>query len=468
MGHRQPSKAGIWVPLLAGIFWLVGGASSGLMAFVFSIVPGCMLVTAGVAALRLPGDPRKFQLSALGGAAGVLLALPMIFAAGFFEALWLLLLSAASFVAAGWSSQRREPPWEDVPVAPRSLTLAAVVASDEAVLATLAVAHNGLLDQDLERVAEEVEAAVALFDARGWLEKPASFHVEPQAAAPRVRRGRAAGLEFEHLFFESGYAPHDEMPGRERWLAREANRTAHAWMLRHADARPRPWLLCIHGYGMGRPWVDLPAFQAERLHQHLGLNLLFPVLPLHGPRRAGLGRKEVFLGGDVMDAVHGEAQAIWDIRRLLRWVKTEGEATSVGFHGISLGGYTTALLASLEEELACVIAGIPVTDFLRLIFRLTPTFALREMERVQLERKSLDEVTSVISPLVLPPVVPRERRFIYAGTADRIVTPDQVRDLWRHWEEREIAWYAGTHFSFWHDPDVRRLVDRALREWLLG
>jgi predicted esterase YcpF (UPF0227 family) len=37
---------------------------------------------------------------------------------------------------------------------------------------------------------------------------------------------------------------------------------------------------------------------------------------------------------------------MWDIRRILHWVRTQG-APSVGVHGVSLGGYQTALLAEL-------------------------------------------------------------------------------------------------------------------------
>ncbi len=468
MRHLRQSRVGIWVPLVAGLFWLVDGASSGFFGFVFSVVPGSLLVASGVAALRMPGDPRKFQLGALGGVVGAVLALPMLFAAGFFEALWLFALSSASFLAAGWSSQQREPDWEEVPTAVPSLPLAAKSALDEAVLATMSVARNGLLDLDLARVADEVQTAVAVEEARGFAEKPETFHPEPPPLESlRVVRGRAAGMDFEHVTFESAYEPDPEMPGRDRWLGRRANRTAHAWMLRHTDERPRPWLVCIHGYGMGLPWADLWAFEAARLHQDLGLNLLFPVLPLHGPRRAGLRSNEAMLGGDVIDALHGEAQAVSDIRRLLGWARAE-DAVSIGVYGLSLGAYTAALLGSLEEDLACVIAGIPPTDFPRLIFRLSPSLSLRELARLGVSPETVASALSVVSPLALESRVAHDRRFIFGGTADRIVTPDQVRDLWRHWDKPEIAWYSGSHFSFRRDPEVRRLVDRALREWRLG
>jgi hypothetical protein len=60
--------------------------------------------------------------------------------------------------------------------------------------------------------------------------------------------------------------------------------------------------------------------------------------------------------------------------------------------------------------------------------------------------------------------VPRERRYIYAAVADRLVPADQVYDLWKHWEEPEIVWYPGGHLTFRFHPAVRRLLERALAE----
>jgi hypothetical protein len=69
---------------------------------------------------------------------------------------------------------------------------------------------------------------------------------------------------------------------------------------------------------------------------------------------------------------------------------------------------------------------------------------------------------------VLEPRVPREHLALFAGVADRLVPPDQVRDLWRHWGRPPIVWYQGAHVTFMLDPRVRRLVDATLRDALLA
>ena len=60
--------------------------------------------------------------------------------------------------------------------------------------------------------------------------------------------------------------------------------------------------------------------------------------------------------------------------------------------------------------------------------------------------------------LVLEPKVAHEGRAIFGGIADRLVPPDQVRDLHEHWDEPSIAWYQGGHLTFTRDPDVKSCV----------
>jgi pimeloyl-ACP methyl ester carboxylesterase len=463
---RFPKEA--WIPLLAGLYWLWRAPEHGVAGFLFSVVPGCLLLSSGVAMLLWPGDRRICQFAALGGVLGILFALPAFFVMGLGQGLLLVAVSVAGFVAAGLHSVRFEPDIDGAPPAERGLALAAQVGVDEALLATMMVSMPFPRRNDYERIEREAAEARDLFEARGWLEKPEDYHrTPPPLEAPHLRPARARRLAYEHLSFESDYEPHPEEPGHDRWLGYVPNRVAHAWLVRHRDDRPRPWLICIHGYQMGHPWVDLAAFPPPWLHQRLGLNLVLPVLPLHGRRRIGRRSGDGFLMGDLLDTVHAEAQAMWDLRRLVGWVRSQG-ASRVGVMGYSLGGYNTALLASLEPGLDCAIAGIPATDFTRLFFRHGPVPTLRHAEERGMRADRMAETFRVISPLALKPRLPRERRYVFGAVADRLVPADQVRDLWRHWEEPAIQWYQGGHITFRAHPSVVRFISTAARESLLA
>jgi hypothetical protein len=458
---RWPPEA--WIPLAAGLFWLWRAPGHGLFGFLFSVVPGCLLLGAGVTMLLMPGDRRISQFAALGGVLGLVFALPAFFVVGLASGLLLVLASVAGVLAAGTHSLRLEPPVSEVPAPDGSLALAAQVAADEALLGVMLLFLPLPTSSDNERIAAEVADARLLYESRGWLEKPEDYHrAPPPLEKPLVRRRQVRGIAFDHVSFESGYEPHADEPGRERWLSYVPNRIAHAWMARH-EGGPRPWLVCIHGYQMGWPLIDLSAFPPEFFHHRLGLNLLLPVLPLHGPRRVGRRSGDGFITGDALDTIHAEAQAMWDIRRLLAWVRAQG-APAVGVLGLSLGGYNTALLASLDDDLACAVPGVPLTDFARAIYRHGPPLHLRDAAHHGVLEAMLRDVKRVISPLDLAPRVPHARRYIFGAVADRLVPPDQVRDLWLHWERPRIEWYQGGHLTFRAHAGVRRLVRDALRE----
>jgi len=212
---------------------------------------------------------------------------------------------------------------------------------------------------------------------------------------------------------------------------------------------------------MGILGIDVRVF--ERFFVENGLNVLIPVLPLHGPRRLGWHSGTGFLGLDVIDTLHAEAQSIWDMRRLLSWVRAQ-DAPAVGAFGLSLGGYTSALFASVAEGLDCVIAGIPLTDIPRMVKRHAEPHQFRYAQHLGFDLDAIAEIMRVVSPLALEPKVERAGRLIFGANADRLVTPDQVVDLWRHWEEPEIVWYAGSHLSFMREREVWSAVDRKLRE----
>ena len=358
-----------------------------------------------------------------------------------------------------WRSVARQAPTEAVPSPRASLTLGMKVALDELFLVTellsagVALPRSGLRD--------ELAAAVAFYRERGWLDEPARYHhTPPPLTSPTLRPGRIPGLRFERLQFESGYEPHPGEPGRERWLAYAPMRTAHAWVLQHPGPQ-RPWLVCIHAYRMGFPLADFLAFPAGWFHHQLGLNVLFPVLPFHGPRKLGWRTGEWIFSGDSLDTVHMQAQAVWDIRRLVGWLRAQG-APAVGVYGLSLGGYTAALLAALEAALDCVIVGIPAVDWVSLLRWNLPPALLRLAERIGLASDEAVQVERVISPLALPPRVSHERRYLYAAMADRLVPLHHARDLWRHWEEPRCVWYEGSHVSFGWEGAVRGLLHEAL------
>jgi hypothetical protein len=459
---REQGRYSTWglLTLVGGWIWLATGQSLGWIAWAPVGLVGGLCLSAGFGQLLWPGDRRMTQVGAAAGLLGMLLSVPYILVVGLGSAFTLFLGGLAAGFGSGRVAFDLELPFEGVPAPQRSASIVSKVALDEAILGFEQFQSSGFrLDGTIERVIAEVRETYGRFDRAGLLEKPENFHqIPPDLVDPKIRKQTVRGHSVEFLTFESGYAPAEDAPGRDRWLGYAPCRQGVAYVLRHPGP-PRPWMICTNGYRMGYARMDVGLF--ERFYASQGLNVLIPVLPLHGPRKLGRHSGTGFLGIDVIDTLHAESQAIWDMRRLLSWVRAQ-DAPSVGAFGLSLGGYTTALFASVADGLDAVVAGIPLTDIARVVRRHGLPHQVLYAERLGYDPEQIRSVLSVVSPLVLEPKVAHANRMIFGATADRLVTPDHVRDLWRHWDEPEIVWYQGSHISFMNERDVWSGVDRTL------
>ena len=367
---------------------------------------------------------------------------------------------AARFLARSTTRNLRFPEERlhpDIPTRTPRFGTAMGVWLDELLLAFMSTTRLNPSQEDLDRVSEEVTDGLAALEAAGALDDPSLAHrkpAKPPAMMTEARRYR--GINFERVSFDSGYEPTIELPGTVRWQSLPANQKAHAYVLRHAT--PRPWLVQLHGFGMGRE-SDLVAMRSLHFHRNLGFNVLHPVFPSHGDRSSGASGEDV-LTLDYLNNVHAVSQAVWEVRQLLAWAREDG--TPLAVHGVSMGGYLGALLAGLAPDLHTVIAGVPTVDLAWVMERHAPEEELSSLAERDLVGERAQQIHRVVSPLAFEPQVPRNRRFVYAGVADRMATPGQAHRLWTHWGEPPVLWYRGAHVAFAWSREVRGFVDRAL------
>jgi hypothetical protein len=355
-----------------------------------------------------------------------------------------------------WRSDNQRYP--EIPTRMMTFGTAASVLIDELMLAFMATTRLDSDDAELDRIARETKGAIALLETAGIFSDPTRLHPEPGPPRVNVHASSYRGIRYDDVSFESDYEPVIELPGTRRWLSISSNQIAHSYVLRHRE--PRPWLVNLHGFGMGHP-SDLIALRALHFHRDLGLNVIQPVFPVHGPRSEGLEGEQA-LTLDYLNNLHAVSQAIWDTRRIMAWARAEAGATSFGLHGVSMGGYTAALLAGLVDDLDCVISGVPTVDLAWVMRRNVPDEEREALDTRSLLGKMADRIHEPVSPLSFEPKLPPARRFVYAGVADRMATPGQAHRLWEHWERPPVLWYRGSHIGFAWSGEVRRFIDGAL------
>jgi hypothetical protein len=333
---------------------------------------------------------------------------------------------------------------------------------DVAALRLLVLASRPPEAATLVRIGDEATAALSLFQDRGWIAEPATYHREPPAPdGTRERKLRSANVRYTALSWLDGYECRPEEPGASRYNGYRRNRVARALLLEHRSG-DRPWLVCVHGFGMGTPTVDLRGFRALHLHRDLGLNVAFPTLPLHGARRPGGRGRPLLPSAEALDTVHGLQQAVWDVRQLLIHLRSRS-SQPIAVMGLSLGSCVAALVASLHDGIHAVTTMVPVADLASLMEDTAARYARTSDGETNLVTQ-VGPLLQPVSPLQLEPRVPLERRLIVAGTLDQFSPPSrQAVRLWEHWDRPELHWYHGGHISLFWARGVQDAIDSSIR-----
>lgn len=366
---------------------------------------------------------------------------------------------------------RREERYREVPALEPNASLIAEALLDGSFTMLVSMMVGVPDPQQVRRGHQELLAMRDFLAERGWYDDPAGYHRTPPPLrtpqrAERVARGIGGSTEFVELAFESEYEPHPGEPGRERWLSNDDNTTAVAYVLEHARG-DRPWLVCVHGFGMGQPTTNMQGLAAEWAHEELGLNVLMPVLPLHGPRSSTRFSGGGLLQPEYTNVMHLFSQAVWDIRRLVGWIRARSDQP-IGLHGISLGGYTVSLASAFIDDLACVIAGIPAVDFTSVARENEPWVYQAYGGDLQTDWPLVTEAMYPVSPLTYEPRLPHDGRFVYAGVGDRITKPDQARALWRHWGKPRIDWMPSGHVMATMKSELRPVLREIVADRLFA
>jgi dienelactone hydrolase len=275
------------------------------------------------------------------------------------------------------------------------------------------------------------------------LSDPDAFFIPPSAITPklvRVCRFRPYA-EVLDCSWPSAYEPF--LPEIcNKYLGHARNRTAHARLFLAPE--PRPLVVLVHGY-LGGTWaLEERAFPVKWLVRR-GLDVAIVLLPFHALRAREDGRAlPPFPGSDPRFTNEGFRQAVGDIRALIAWMRSRG-ASEVGLMGMSLGGYTTALLATVEAELSFAVPIVPlasIADFARDQGR------LGKGTDGEAEHHALDAATRVVSPFARPSRIQRpdgvNRVLVVAGLGDRITPLAHAEGLSRHFGAPLVG-FAGGH-----------------------
>ena len=252
---------------------------------------------------------------------------------------------------------------------------------------------------------------------------------------------------------------------RERWSRWGSNNVVHAQHWRHNDG-PHPTLCVIHGF-MGSSYLANGRFFTLPYYFRSGYDVLMYTLPFHGPRAekcspfSGYG----YFSSGLSGFAEAMAQAVHDFRSIIDYLRHTG-VERIALTGISLGGYTTALVASVEDRLEAVVPNCPVVTPARMFDEWFPANKLMGLglRLAKISRAELSAALSYHSPLNYRPLVPKDRRMIITGLGDRMAPPGQAQMLWEHWDRCALHWFPGNHVLHVSQLDYLRRMTAFLHE----
>lgn len=278
-------------------------------------------------------------------------------------------------------------------------------------------------------------------------------HSAPDALQVREIRHRRAGLlAYEQLTYE-----HDpRLPASLDSANVTGPATAVCNLLRHADG-PRPWLVWVHGAGQGG-LSDFAVARINRIHHRLGYNVAMPVQPGHGVRANAW---PAYPDTDPLVNVAGLIRVVSEVRAVLGWLT--GQSTSIVVSGLSLGSAVAALTAGVDDRVDAVAVYTPIRGLNAMIANHLHRWgtAADEVGSV-LASDVVSQLTAVIDPLSVQPLVPPERRLIVGAWYDQMAMRAPAQALHNSWGG-ELYWHDGGHVGHLFAGGVQAVTERFLR-----
>src|SRR5205807_6502511 len=108
---------------------------------------------------------------------------------------------------------------------------------------------------------------------------------------------------------------------------------------------------------------------------------------------------------NLVDIVHGFTQAVWDVRRVLGWIRAQG-GTTVGLYGVSMGAHLAGILAGLDPDLSFVLSAFPTCNLTDLFIEHGPRNLRKRAEEHGLISEEAQDVHRLAPPPALPAAVP--------------------------------------------------------------
>ena len=172
-------------------------------------------------------------------------------------------------------------------------------------------------------------------------------------------------------------------------------------------------------------------------------------MPYYGERRQP-GSPARMVSIDPEETVRGMTQAVLDVRRAAAWLAEQDgvDRDQLGIMGISLGGITGALAASVEPRFTKVCLILAGGDMGSVAWTSTELAPMREhWLAAGRTKEELFEVLRPVDPIQYVKPLPGRKILMLNARDDEVVPRECTEALWRAFGEPPIVWWNAGHYS---------------------
>jgi cephalosporin-C deacetylase-like acetyl esterase len=230
----------------------------------------------------------------------------------------------------------------------------------------------------------------------------------------------------------------------------EVNNTVHCEYFRPAagtgEPKKMPGVVVLHILGGDFP---LSRLFASALAQK-GCAALFVKMPYYGPRRPPGTSLRMISRTDPEQTIAGMTQAVLDVRRAAAWLAAQEEvdAEQLGVFGVSLGGITSALVATAEPRFVKICPMLAGGDIAQVTWDSPDLARVRESWTKQGKTKEeLFDLLKVIDPVTYSANVRGRKILMLNASHDEVIPKCCTESLWKAFGEPRIVWYDAGHIS---------------------
>jgi hypothetical protein len=231
---------------------------------------------------------------------------------------------------------------------------------------------------------------------------------------------------------------------KKQFMSYSENLSGYLHLWRHDDRAGRPLVLCLHGFKMAEPARAYKMFRIGRLLD-MGLDVGLCIAPFHWKRKTHFLYQNIVNPNNLPLTMESFAQNIYDLHSAVLMLRKSGYE-KIGLIGASLGGYTSALYATVKAPVDFMFIIIPPIDFFSTYLRpRNGGFKFRIDKEVAAKSEA---AYRVMSPIEYSPVFDVNKISVVMHTGDRMCRPGPVYRWMEKWKIKNHVEVTGGHWLY--------------------